>query len=150
MIWEALFAYLHLLAAAACGGLKLAEYWLLARPPDRLQVRLLGEVRLGYLFALIGILATGLVRLDGGPGGPLPGLPNSLFLLKMGLFAMLVVLAVGSSLTVLRWTREARGAPNFTLLTRDVDAVRITLHVELGVLALAALPAVLLARGFGF
>jgi uncharacterized membrane protein len=150
VIWEGLFAYLHLLAAAASGGLKLAEYWLLARPPDRLQVRLLGEVRLGYLFALIGTLATGLTRLDGGPGGSLPSPLNSMFLLKMGLFGLLVILAVGSSLTVLRWSREARSAPNFTLLTRDVDGVRVTMNLELGILALLPLPAVLLARGFGF
>ena len=149
MIWQALFGYFHLLAAGLAGGLKLAEHWMLSRPPDRLQIRLLGTARMGYLLALIAALATGLGRLRDDSFGEPPDLANPLFLLKMGLFGLLLLLALLSTGLLLRWNREARSAPTFTLLTADLETGRATVALELGLLALLPLPAVLLARGFG-
>ncbi len=147
MIWDAGFAYLHLLAAGAAAALKMAEHWLLARPPDRLQVRLLGQVRLGYLLGLTSSLATGLARLQGWQ--PAAGLPagDSLFALKIGLFAMLLLLAVPTTRTVVRWNREARNAPTFAPRLGELEAVRATISLELALVALIPLPAVLLGQG---
>lgn len=150
MIWDALFAYLHLLAAGAMAALKVAEHWLLARPPDRLQVRLLGQVRLGYLLGLITVLATGLARLQGWSAAP--GVPagSSLLVLKAGLFAMLLLLAVPTTRTVARWNREAQSAQTFAPRLMELEALRATLSLEIGLIALIPLPAVLLSRGGAF
>lgn len=149
MIWEALFAYLHLLAVGAAAGLKLTEHWLLSRPPDRLQVRLLGTVRLGYLLTVTAILATGLARAQSWQAAAGVPLTSGLFVLKLGLFGLLVLLAVPTTRCLVRWNREARSAASFAPLTRELESLRATVSLELGVLALLPLPAVLLAHGFG-
>ena len=118
-IIAAVFAWLHLVAAGAGAGLLVTEYWLCRRPPDRAQVRLLGQVDLGYQLALIGSFATGLARaLYYGQVGDYY-LGNRLFWLKLGLFVALVVAAIGPSLQYLRWSREARSLPAFASRSRS-------------------------------
>ena len=55
-IVAAVFAWLHLLAIGVGAGMLLTEYWLCRRMPDRIQVRLLGQVDMCYQLALIGSL----------------------------------------------------------------------------------------------
>lgn len=149
MLAEALFTYLHLLAAGAAAALKVAEHWLLARPPDRLQVRLLGQVRLGYLLGLTTALATGIAKLqDVHPvAGHASG--SSLFVLKLALFALLLLLAVPTTRAIVRWNGEARSGANFAPALSELELLRATVALEVGLLALLPLPAVLLARGAG-
>jgi uncharacterized membrane protein len=92
--------------------------------PDRLQVKLLGQVDLAYQLALIGSLATGLARaLYYGQNGDYY-LANRLFWLKIALFVAVAVTAIGPALQYIRWNREAGSAPAFAPLTRDVERVR--------------------------
>lgn len=149
MPWDALFAYLHLLAAGAAAALKVAEHWLLARPPDRLQVRLLGQARLGYLLAVTSVLATGLARLQGLSGTQGAAAGSGMLVLKAALFLLLLLLTVPATRTVVRWSREARSLPSFAPLSRELEAQRATISLEIGLLALAALPAIVLTRGAG-
>jgi putative membrane protein len=86
----AVFAWLHLLAAGVGAGLLLTEYWLCRRMPDRLQVRLLGQVDLGYQLALIGSLATGLARALYYGQDAAYYLANRLFWLKIAIFLAIV------------------------------------------------------------
>jgi uncharacterized membrane protein len=148
--WDAVFAYLHLLAAGVSAALKVAEHWLLARPPDRLQVRLLGQARLGYLLAITTVLATGLVRLQGMGGSPVLASGSSLFAVKIALYVLLLLLAVPTTGTIVRWNREAHSPPAFAPRLRELEALRATVSLEIGLLALVPLPAVMLARGAGF
>ena len=37
MIWRALFAYLHLVAAGLTAAMLVGQYWMLRRPVDRVQ-----------------------------------------------------------------------------------------------------------------
>lgn len=143
------FAWLHLVAIGTGAGLLMAEHWLCRRMPDRLQVRLLGQVDLGYQLALIGALATGLARvLYYGQDGAYY-LSSRLFWLKLGLFVMLAAVAIGPSLQYLRWNREARSAPAFAPLTREIERVRAAIAVGLGVWLILPLVSILVARGFG-
>ena len=148
-IIAAVFAWLHLLAIGTGAGLLMAEYWLCRRTPDRLQVRLLGQVDLGYQLALIGALATGLARaLYYGQDGAYY-LSNRLFWLKAGLFLALAAVAVAPSLQYLRWSREARSLPAFAPLTRELERVRAAIALGLGFWLILPLVSTLVARGFG-
>jgi putative membrane protein len=148
-IVAALFAWLHFLAMGIGVGLLLAEHWLCRRMPDRAQVKFLGQVDLGYQLALIASLATGLARLLYYGQDPAYYLANRLFWLKIGIFAMIVVVAVGPTLQYIRWNREARTAPSFAPLTREVERVRGSVAFGLGLWLILPLLGVLVARGYG-
>lgn len=145
----ALFAWLHLLTAGIAAGLLLSEYWLCRRPPDRSLARLLGTVDLGYTLALIASLATGLARALYFGQEPAWYMANRLFLLKMIVFVAIALVAVAPALQYLRWSREARLAPVFAPLTREVERVRAAISFGLGLWLVLTLIAVLVARGYG-
>jgi putative membrane protein len=145
----ALFAWLHLLAAGIGAGLLLAEYWLCRRMPDRTQARLLGTVDLGYQLALIASLATGLARALYYGQAAEYYLANRLFWLKIAIFIAIVLVAVGPTLQYIRWNREARAAPTFAPLTREIERVRASVSLGLGLWLILPLIGILVARGYG-
>ena len=145
----AVFAWLHLVAVGLAAGLLLSEYWLCRRIPDRLQVRLLGTVDLGYYLALIGSLATGLARALYFGQDTAYYLVNRLFWLKIILFVAIGLIAVFPTLQFIRWNREARTAPTFAPLTRELERVRGSIALQMGLMLLLPLVSVLLARGYG-
>lgn len=145
----ALFAWLHLLAAGIGAGLLLTEYWLCRRMPDRTQARLLGTVDLGYQLALIASLATGLARaLYYGQAADYY-LGNRLFWLKIAIFLVIILVAIAPTLQYIRWNREARTAPTFAPLTRDLERVRASISLGLGLWLVLPLIGILVARGYG-
>jgi len=144
-----LFAYLHLLSAGLAAGMLLVEHWLLRRPVDRLQARLLGVADLTWLLGLIGSIATGVARGNYFGHGTAYYLANHLFLLKLGVLAVVVVAAPLPTRQFIRWNREARLAPAFAPLTRDLERVRAVISLELGLVALLPLLSVLVGRGYG-
>ncbi len=143
------FAWLHLVAAGAGVGLLMVESWLCRRVPDRLQVRLLGQVDLAYQLALIGGLATGLARALYFGQTAEYYLSNRLFWLKIAIFLMIAGVAVIPSLQYVRWNREARTAPAFAPLTRDLVRVRSGIALGLGFWFILPLLGILIARGYG-
>jgi putative membrane protein len=146
---EAVFAWLHLLAGGIAAGLLLTEYWLCRRTLDRGQVRLLGTVDLGYWLALIASLATGLTRSFFSVQDSAWYVANRLFLLKIVLFVAIALLAVAPAVQVQRWNREARSAPVFAPLSREVLRVRASIAFGLGLWLVLPLVAILIARGYG-
>lgn len=145
----AVFAWLHLVAVGLAAGLLLSEYWLCRRIPDRVQVRQLGTVDLGYYLALIGSLATGLARALYFGQDTAYYLANRLFWLKIILFVAIGLIAVFPTLQFIRWNREARTAPAFAPLTRELERVRGSIALQMGLMLLLPLVSVLLARGYG-
>ena len=145
----ALFAWLHLLAAGIGAGLLLTEYWLCRRMPDRTQARLLGTVDLGYQLALIASLATGLARALYYGQAAAYYLGNRLFWLKIAIFLAIVLVAIAPTLQYIRWNREARTAPTFAPLTRDLERVRASISLGLGLWLVLPLIGILVARGYG-
>jgi len=149
MIWSAVFAFLHLLTIGLAAGMLLVEHWLLRRPVDRTQARLLGIADLTWLLALIGSLATGLARSTYfGMGAPFY-LANPLFLVKLGAFALLVTTALVNIRLLARWNYAARNAAAFAPLSREVERLRAAIALELGLVVLLTFLAVLVTRGFG-
>jgi putative membrane protein len=148
-IVAAVFAWLHLLAFGVAAGLLLAEYWLCRRMPDRTQARLLGMVDLGYLLALIASLATGLARALYYGQDAAYYAANRLFWLKISIYVVVVLVAVAPTLQYIRWNREARSAPTFAPLTREIERVRANIAFGLGLWLILPLLAILVARGYG-
>ncbi|MGH8134780.1 MAG: DUF2214 family protein [Steroidobacteraceae bacterium] len=146
---ETFFAWLHLVAVGLAFGLLLSEYWLCRRIPDRLQVRLLGTVDLGYFLALTGSVATGLARVLFFGQDTVYYLANRLFWLKIALFVAIGLIALFPTRQYIRWNREARIAPAFAPLTRELERVRGSLALQLGLMLLLPLLALLVARGYG-
>ncbi len=146
----AFFAWLHFLAIGVAAGLLLAEYWLCRRMPDRTQARLLGTVDLGYQFALIVSLATGLARAIYYGQDVAYYLANRLFWLKIAIFAG-------------HWCRGRRARRfntsggtgrraahrSFAPLTREFERVRGSIALGLGLWLILPLIAILVARGYG-
>ncbi|MGQ0430343.1 MAG: DUF2214 family protein [Gammaproteobacteria bacterium] len=145
----AVFAWLHLLTAGIAAGLLMAEYWLCRRMPDRAQVRLLAVVDLGYFLALIASLATGLARFLYFGQDPAYYAANRLFWLKIAVFLAIGLVAALQSQQYQRWNREARTAPAFAPLGREVDRVRAGIALALGLWTVLPLLAILVARGYG-
>ena len=137
------------MAVGLAAGLLLSEYWLCRRIPDRLQVRLLGTVDLGYFLALTGSLATGLARVLFFGQDTAYYLANRLFWLKIALFIAIGLLALFPTLQFIRWNREARTAPAFAPLTRELERVKASLALQLGLMLLLPLLSILVARGYG-
>ena len=137
------------MAVGLAAGLLLSEYWLCRRMPDRVQVRLLGTVDLGYFLALIGSLATGLARVLFFGQDTAYYLANRLFWIKIALFIAIGLLALFPTLQFIRWNREARTAPVFAPLTRELERVRASLALQLGLMLLLPLISILVARGYG-
>jgi putative membrane protein len=148
-IVAAVFAWLHLLAGGIAAAFLMAEYWLCRRMPDRAQVRLLAMADLGYLLALITSLATGLTRLVYFGQAPAYYFANRLFWLKITVFIAIALVAAGPSVQYLRWSREARSTPAFAPLSREVDRVRASIALEMGLWLVLPLLAVMVARGYG-
>jgi len=148
-IISALFAWLHLLAAGVAAGLLLTEYWLCRVMPDRIRARLLGTVDLGYFLALIASLATGLTRALYFAREPDYYLANRLFWLKIIVYILIGLVALAPTLQYIRWNREARSAPVFAPLTRELDRVRASIAFGLGLWLILPLLSILVARGYG-
>ena len=144
-----LFAWLHLVAVGLAFGLLLSEYWLCRRIPDRLQVRLLGTVDLGYFLALTGSVATGLARVLFFGQDTAYYLANRLFWLKIAMLVAIGFVALFPTRQYIRWNREARTAPAFAPLTRELERVRGSLALQLGLMLLLPLLAILVAKGYG-
>ncbi len=145
----ALFAWLHLLAFGLAAGLLLTEYWMCRRMPDRTQARMLGTVDLGYWLAWIATLATGLTRALYYGQDAAYYFANRLFWLKITIFLAVALVALTPTLQYVRWNREARTAPSFAPLTREVERVRASIALGLGLWLILPLLGILVARGYG-
>jgi len=94
-------------------------------------------------------LAAGLARVFLGDKGPEYYAANSLFWIKMALFASIAAISVLPTLRYIVWRREARLDPDFKARKKAVAAVRTALWVEVALFALMPIAAAGMARGFG-
>ena len=59
------------------------------------------------------------------------------------------LVALAPTLQYIRWNREARTAPAFAPLTRELDRVRASIALGLGLWLILPLLAILVASGYG-
>ncbi|MDM0122038.1 DUF2214 family protein [Variovorax arabinosiphilus] len=149
MTFEAILAYLHLLAiltmvvfisseAALC-----RVQWLNAAVVERLA-----KVDLVYGIAAIMVLATGVARTVWGVKGTSWYWTNPLLHVKLTLFIVVGVISIFPTLTYVRW-RKALRATGALPAEADIQKTRKLVMVQAHLIALIPLVAVFLARGFG-
>jgi putative membrane protein len=78
-------------------------------------------------------------------------LDNHWFLVKMGLFVLIVLLEIGPMLSFLRWRKALRGGAAPEAFVRPGDGKRIAIigHVQATLLLVMIFAAVAMARGYG-
>jgi len=94
-------------------------------------------------------LAAGLARVFLGAKGPEYYAANSLFWIKMALFAAIAAISVLPTLRYIVWRREVRLDADFKARRQAVASVRTALWVQVGLFALMPIAAAGMARGFG-
>jgi putative membrane protein len=95
------------------------------------------------------VLAAGLARVFLGEKGPEYYAANSLFWLKMALFACIAAISVLPTLRYIVWRRAARLDAEFRVGRKAVASVRAALWAEVALFALMPIAAAGMARGFG-
>lgn len=149
MALEAILAYLHLLAILTMVVFIASEAalcrieWLNAKVVERL-------VRLDAIYAgaAVAVLATGVARTIWGVKGTAWYWANPLLHIKLTLFVVVALLAIGPTRSYLRWRKRLRA--DGTLPTEaEVRKTRKLVMIEAHLIALVPLAAVFLARGFG-
>jgi len=149
MTFEAILAYLHLLAiltmvvfisseAALC-----RVQWLNAAVVERLA-----KVDRVYGIAAIMVLATGVARTVWGVKGTSWYWTNPLLHVKLTLFIVVGVISIVPTLTYVRWRKTLR-ATGALPAEADIQKTRKLVMVQAHLIALIPLVAVFLARGFG-
>ncbi len=149
MTFEAILAYLHLLAiltmvvfisseAALC-----RVQWLNAAVVERLA-----KVDRVYGIAAIMVLATGVARTVWGVKGTSWYWTNPLLHVKLTLFIIVGLISIFPTMTYFRW-RKALRSTGALPAEADILKTRKLVMVQAHLIALIPLVAVFLARGFG-
>lgn len=149
MTFEAILAYLHLLAiltmvvfisseAALC-----RVQWLNAAVVERLA-----KVDLVYGIAAIMVLVTGVARTVWGVKGTSWYWTNPLLHVKLTLFIVVGVISIFPTMTYFRWRKTLRSTGALPA-EADILKTRKLVMVQAHLIALIPLVAVFLARGFG-
>ena len=149
MTLEAILAAAHLLAILTAVVFVTSETaicrtdWLNAKVVQRLVT-----VDRIYLIGLAAVLVTGLARVLLGVKGSAWYWSNWLLHLKLGVFVLVVLLAIGPARTYRRWLAElnANGA---LPPAAEINSTRRRAFLSAHLIALVPIAAAFLARGFG-
>jgi putative membrane protein len=74
---------------------------------------------------------------------------NLLFWAKIGTFAVIGLLSIGPTVSILRWRREFAASPAFSIDADELRRIRLVLFTEAGLFALLPAFAAGMARGYG-
>ena len=149
MTFEAILAYLHLLAILTMVVFVSSEaalcrvQWLNAAVVERLA-----KVDRVYGIAAIMVLATGVARTVWGVKGTAWYWTNPLLHVKLTLFIIVGVISIFPTMTYVRWRKTLRTTGALPA-EADIRKTRKLVMVQAHLIALIPLVAVFLARGFG-
>ena len=149
MTFEAILAYLHLLAILTMVVFVSSEaalcrvQWLNAAVVERLA-----KVDRVYGIAAIMVLATGVARTVWGVKGTAWYWTNPLLHVKLGLFIIVGVLSIFPTLTYFRWRKTLRATGKLPV-EADIKKTRRLVMMQAHIIAVIPLVAVFFARGFG-
>jgi putative membrane protein len=149
MTFEAILAYLHLLAiltmvvfisseAALC-----RVQWLNAAVVERLA-----KIDRVYGIAAIAVIATGIARTIWGVKGTAWYWSNPLLHAKLTLVVVVAVVSIFPTLTFIRWRRTLRASGTLPA-EAEIAKTRRLVMIQAHLIAVIPLLAVFLARGFG-
>ena len=149
MTTDAILAILHHLLAFGLAAIIAAEI-AMVRP----GLTASGLKRLGIVDAHYGAMAgliiiVGVFRVTHGIKGPDAYVPNPVFWAKMAAFAVVALLSIVPTVTIIRWRMRGKIEPAFCPFEEEVKRIRAFLVAELAVFALIPVFAALMARGVG-
>jgi len=146
---NALFAFLHHLAAFALVAALAVEFVLIREPLTVGTARRLALADAVYGASAGLVLGVGLARVAWFEKGADYYLHSIPFIAKLSLFAMVGLSSIRPTLTFLAWNRTARRGGVPVADTAALRRLRTTIHLELAGIALILLCAALMARGVG-
>jgi len=149
MALDWLLASLHHLAIFSLAAILAFELALTSGDLDGPTILRIARVDSWYGAMAALALAAGLARVFIGAKGADYYAGNSLFWIKMALFASVAAISVLPTLRYAVWRREARLDPQFTVARKTVARVRTVLWSEAALFALMPIAAAGMARGFG-
>jgi putative membrane protein len=149
MALDWLLASLHHLAIFTLAAILAFELALTSAEVNGRAILRLARVDSWYGAMAAMALAAGLARVFMGVKGPEYYAANSLFWIKMALFAAIAAISVLPTLRYIVWRREARRDPDFRVGRKAVASVRAALWTEVALFAFMPIAAAGMARGFG-
>jgi len=149
MALDWLLASLHHLAILTLAAILAFELALTAGEVNRRAILRLTRVDSWYGAMAALALAAGLARVFMGEKGPEYYAANSLFWIKMALFASVAAISVLPTLRYIVWRREARLDPHYIVEGKALASVRTALWTEVALFAFMPIAAAGMARGFG-
>ena len=149
MLLDLILAATHHVLVFGIGAIIAMELVLLRPGMSGAQLRQIGRIDLFYGVAAGLILLIGFARVYFGLKGPEFYLQNWVFWAKIGTFAVVELLSVSPTMTLLSWRKEAKANPTFIPPAEDVAAVRRLVKAEAHLFIFIPIFAAAMARGYG-
>lgn len=146
---DVVVAYLHYLAILVVAGSLAAEYALLCQVGNREAIQRLGRLDTFYFLALGLVVLTGFARFVTSSKGLVFYAGNSLFWLKLLLFAIIGGLSLMPTRHYSRWRHHVNMDGAFSVPAGESKVVRLFLTAEMGLVCVLPLVAVMMARNIG-
>jgi putative membrane protein len=141
--------YLHLLGIMVLMGSLISEHIMLKPRMTNEQIKALAIIDLVYGLSAVLILITGLLRWFVYGKGDAFYNHNSLFHLKLTLFAIAAILSVFPTIRFLKWRKQVKAGIDPTIEVKQVKGLLMFIRLEILIVAMIPLLAVLIARGYG-
>jgi putative membrane protein len=141
--------YLHLLGIMVLMGSLISEHIMLKPRMTNEQIKALAIIDLVYGLSAVLILITGLLRWFVYGKGAAFYNHNSLFHLKLTLFAIAAILSVFPTIRFLKWRKQVKAGIDPAIEVKQVKGLLMFIRLEMLIVAMIPLLAVLIARGYG-
>jgi len=146
---DLVLAILHHLLILSLAGLMMAGF-VLAKPGlSGAALKTLGGIDASYGGTAVLILIVGFSRVFLGGKGADFYLHNPVFWAKIAAFAVVGLLSIQPTISILKWRKQAAADPAFVPADAEVAKVRKVMLAELLVFALIPAFAAAMARGYG-
>ena len=146
---DLLLAIAHHLAVFTLVGIVAAEFALLRPGLAGKRVGQLARIDRAYGLVAVLVIAAGLGRVFFGINGAGYYLGNHVFWGKMMLFVAVGLLSIQPTISVLRWNKALKAAPDYAPPETEIRASRRFVHLQVGGLVLIPMFAAAMARGYG-
>ncbi len=147
---DALVAYVHYLGIMILMAVLVTEHALLGGNIDLRRARQMTTMDLIYGGVAAAVLLSGIIRMLYLGKGSAFYFGNPLFHVKLTLFVLLALLSVYPSVQIAGWRMGLKQGHAPPALPKRFGVMRWIIRIELTALALMALLAVLMGRGFGY
>ncbi len=142
-----LIPYLHYIGIMALMGSLISEHLILKPRMDKDQIKSLGTIDLIYLFAVILVLATGILRWFVYGKGYDFYMSTPLFHIKLTLFIIIGILSIFPTIKFLKWNKQIKRGEEPEITEKVVKKQLMFIRIELLLIAIIPLLAVMIARG---